>query len=134
MAWKILTQPRERGDLGFMDRKSHAQALLSKWMPKALTKPTIEWASLFLTLSEDFTWEQRRSINRACYSLLDHVLFGTMRTCKSLTYTSRIWKLSVGGLAMPSFPLSSGQCPSCSLASRRVVRFPPSISPHEWCN
>lgn len=38
-AWLKLTQPRDRGGLGFMDCKTHAQALLSKWVAKALTKP-----------------------------------------------------------------------------------------------
>lgn len=55
VAWKKLTQPREHGELGFMDTKAYAQALLSKWVSKALIDPSTEWEKLFLTLSEDFT-------------------------------------------------------------------------------
>lgn len=58
VAWTKLTQPREKGGLGFMDCKTHANALLSKWVSKALIDPTSEWARLFLALSKDFTWEQ----------------------------------------------------------------------------
>lgn len=55
VAWKKLTQPREKGGLGFMDCKMHANALLSKCVSKALIEPTSEWAKLFLALSNDFT-------------------------------------------------------------------------------
>lgn len=75
-----------------MDIKAHAQVLLRKWVSNTLMDPTMEWARLFLLLLEDFTWEQRRSINKARYSPLDRILLNTVRTCRSMTYTSKIWK------------------------------------------
>lgn len=52
---KKLTQPREKGGLGFMDYKMHANALLSKWVSKALTEPALKRSLLFMALSTDFT-------------------------------------------------------------------------------
>lgn len=57
IAWGRLTQPREVGGLNFLDCLTHSQALLSKWIAKALDDPTTEWAALFLTLSESITWD-----------------------------------------------------------------------------
>lgn len=44
--WHKLTQPQEKGGLGFKDYTTHAHALLSQWVAKALEDPTIEWAAL----------------------------------------------------------------------------------------
>lgn len=65
VAWKKLTQPWDRGGLGFMDCKIHVNALLSKWVSKALIEPSIEWAQIFLALLVEFTWEQCHVFNRA---------------------------------------------------------------------
>lgn len=54
VAWKKLMQPRDRGGLGFMDCATHANALLCKWVSKALVEPSLEWAKLFLALSMDY--------------------------------------------------------------------------------
>lgn len=75
-----------------MDCKAHSQALLSKWVYKALLDPSTEWARLFLELSFYFTWEQRRVINRAHYSPLDTKFLGSIRSCRSMPYTTGIWQ------------------------------------------
>lgn len=67
MLWHKLTQPRNYGRLRFIDCKTHAQALLSKWISKALEDPTTKRACLFLALFEDFTWEKKRVTNLALY-------------------------------------------------------------------
>lgn len=85
VACKNLTQPREREGLGFIDSQSHAQALLSKWVFKALLDPSTKWDQLFLTFFEEFAWEQKRSVNRVHYSSLDYIQLGMVRTRKSMT-------------------------------------------------
>lgn len=57
IAWDKIMQPRKKGGLGFKDYYTHSHALLSKWISKALDNPSIEWASLFLTLSHNMTWK-----------------------------------------------------------------------------
>lgn len=89
---KKLTQPRDRGVLGFIDCKAHAQALLSKWVSKVLTKPIIEWVHLFLVLFEDFILEQCQTINQAGYTPLEKLLLNLVGTCRSMMYMAGIWK------------------------------------------
>lgn len=72
-----------------MDCKTHTQALLSKWVLKALIDPTMEWAKLFFELSSDFTWEQRRVLNRAQYTQ-DQIILASIHTYRSMPYTAGI--------------------------------------------
>lgn len=58
MARKKLTQPQDKGGLGFIDCKAHAQALLSKWFLKAFLERSIKWVLLFFTLLEVFIRKQ----------------------------------------------------------------------------
>lgn len=74
-----------------MDCKTHTQALLSKWVLKALIDPTMEWAKLFFELSSDFTWEQRRVLNRAQYTQ-DQIILASIHTYRSMPYTAGIQK------------------------------------------
>lgn len=92
VAWNKLTQPRDRGGLGFIDDKTHAQALLRKWVLKALIDPSLEWAKLFITLSIDFTQDQCRAINMDQYTSLEKIMLGMVHTCRSMTYTTGLWK------------------------------------------
>lgn len=92
VAWHKLTQPREKGGLDFIDCKMHVQAVLNKWVSKALLDPTTEWASLLLELTSDFTWDQQRAINRAQYSPCERVLLCSVHTCRSMPYTTCIWQ------------------------------------------
>lgn len=84
VAWKKQTQHRDRGGLGFIDYKAHAQALLRKWVFQALIDLTLEWARLFLALLEVFIWEQRCTINCAQHTPLDCVMLHLVRLCKSM--------------------------------------------------
>lgn len=47
--------PEGEGWSWFQDEVIHAQALLSKWVTKALDDPTLEWAKLFIEISKDIT-------------------------------------------------------------------------------
>lgn len=71
IVWDRMTQPREKGGLGFKDCFTHSQALLSKWITKALDDPSTKWASLFLSLSTLMTWEYKRALNRAHYNAME---------------------------------------------------------------
>lgn len=93
IAWNRLTHPREDGGLGFMDCLTHLQALLSKWITKALDDPTTEWAVRFLTLSTSITsWDQRRALNRADYTATDRILFGEVTSCGHMKFLAGLWK------------------------------------------
>lgn len=70
---------------------AHADALLSRWVGKALKDPNTKWANVFFTLIKDFTWENRRAQNRAQYTNTDCVLFGTPKTYGTLHYAIDIW-------------------------------------------
>lgn len=61
VAWTKLVQPREDGGLGFKDYIVHVDALLSRWVSKALEDLNMEWALVFFMLIKDFSWENRRA-------------------------------------------------------------------------
>lgn len=83
---------RARAQALLIEIPMYKLALLSKWVLKAILDPSTEWAQLFLTLFEDFTWEHRRSINKVQYTSLHHIMLGTVCTYRLMTYTSSIWK------------------------------------------
>lgn len=87
-----LTRPRDQRGLGFIDFKTRAQALLSKWISKTLEDLSMEWASLFMVLSSNFTWEQYKVVNWAQYTSQDKILLGNVQMCMSMPYTMGIWQ------------------------------------------
>lgn len=50
-AWSRLTQPKETRGLGFKDYMAHVDALLYKWIARALDDPTTEWVILYLSIA-----------------------------------------------------------------------------------
>lgn len=87
-----MTQSRESSGLGFKDCLAHSKALLSKWITKPIDDPTSEWASLFFELLGKFSWDQRRTMNCACYTSSERLLFGSIKSFGALKYTTRLWK------------------------------------------
>lgn len=45
-----------------------------------------------MEVSSNFTWDQRRALSRAHYTASDRFLFGKMKLCRALTYSTGIWK------------------------------------------
>lgn len=52
----------------------------------------MEWASLFLTLSEYITWDQRSALNRAEYTTTDRIMFGEVTSYGPLKFLAGLWK------------------------------------------
>lgn len=92
VAWSWLTQPRECGGLGFKDYMTHSEALLSRWVTRVLEDSSTEWATIFIALSKAFTWEQRKTQNRAQYYYIDQILFGMVKSYRSLPYAASLWR------------------------------------------
>lgn len=92
IAWDRLTQPRERGGLRFKDCFTHSQALLNKWVSKALDDPSSKWATLFLSLSAHMSWEHRRALNRAQYFATNWVLFADITSSGNMEFLGGLWK------------------------------------------
>lgn len=75
VAWSRLIQPRECGGMGLKDYMAHANALLNRWVARALDDNTIEWTTLFFMLIKESSQEQRRAQNRAHYTNTDRIMF-----------------------------------------------------------
>lgn len=60
--WAQAHPASDKGGLGFKHYLTHSHALLNKWVAKALNDPTSEWASLFMELFANFTWESTRAL------------------------------------------------------------------------
>lgn len=112
VSWSCLTQPKDKGDLGFKNYIAYVNALLSKWIARALEDPTTKWATLYMSLAKELTWEQRRIQNRAQYTNSNRFLFGSIKSSGTMTYTVGLWKawealnyhlfLNLGGQSIPA--------------------------------
>lgn len=80
VAWSFLTQQREKGGLGFKEYTTHVDALLNRWVARGIEEPNSEWTVTFLTLIQEFSWEQRRVQNRARYTNSDRLMLGTVNS------------------------------------------------------
>lgn len=78
--------------LGFKDDRTHAQALLYKWVAKALENPNIDWAQLFLEISKRLSGENLRLLNKASYTDQDRMLLGTIKSYGVIKYVTWVWK------------------------------------------
>lgn len=97
VTWTRLTQPREYGGLGFKEYVAHAwDALLSRWVAKSMEDTQSEWLVSFWGIMGDFTWEQRRSQNRARYNELDQIVLKTVKLYGAMQYTMGLWKAWMG--------------------------------------
>lgn len=65
--------------MGFKDYMTHVEALLYRWVAKTLENANTKWAAIFITLTKEFTWEQRRAHNNAQYNDTNWIMFGTSR-------------------------------------------------------
>lgn len=57
----------------------HSNALLSRWVARALENTNTKWAVLFLGLMKDFSWEHRIAQNCAKYTGIDYILLGLVK-------------------------------------------------------
>jgi hypothetical protein len=92
VAWKTMPRPKAMGGLGFKDFRTHSEALLSKWVLKALDTPGSEWAQMFEVNLIMVKWRNYKSIRRNFYSTADLILLGTPVSFMQLTYTGTLWK------------------------------------------
>lgn len=92
VVWKRLTQPWDKGGLGFKDGGTHAQALLSKWVTKVLDDSEIEWAQLFMALTNSFSWEHKCLWQRVGYTIQDKFLQGNIKSYGAMKYLTSVWK------------------------------------------
>jgi hypothetical protein len=92
VAWSTMACPKAMGGLGFKDFKTHSDALLSKWVLKALKPPDSEWAQLFGVNLQKFQWRNNNIIRRHGYSVEDLILLGTPSSFLKLAYTGSLWK------------------------------------------
>lgn len=76
--------------MGFKDYLTHSKVLLSRWVTRALEDPSTEWAVVFIAPSKAFTWEQRRTLNRALYNDTNRILFSIVKSYGSLIDTSSL--------------------------------------------
>jgi hypothetical protein len=87
-----MAHPKAMGRLGFKDFRAHLDALLSKWVLKALDNPDSEWARLLEANLRLAKWRNYTSIRRNKYSTVDLLLLGTPVSFLQLTYTGTLWK------------------------------------------
>jgi hypothetical protein len=80
------------GGLGFKDFKTHSDALLSKWVLKALKHPASEWAQFFGVNLKMFQWRNNKIICGYCYTVEDLILLCTPSSFLKLVYTGSLWK------------------------------------------
>lgn len=71
----------------------HVDALLSKWVAKALEDTHTKWVDIFFALIKEFSWEQRRSQNRAQYTDVDRIIFGEVKAYGAMHYFAEIWNV-----------------------------------------
>jgi hypothetical protein len=87
-----MARPKAMGGLGFKDFRTHLDALLSKWVLKALDNPASKWAQLFGVNLRLAKWRNYKSIRRNHYSTKDLLLLGTPVSFLQLKYTGTLWK------------------------------------------
>jgi hypothetical protein len=87
-----MARSKTMGGLGFKDFKTHLDALLSKWVLKALENLDSEWAKLFGVNLQMVKWQNTKIIRRHCYSVEDLILLSTPTSFLKLTYTVSLWK------------------------------------------
>lgn len=117
IAWHKLTQPWEKGGLGLKYCFTHAQALLRKWISKALDDPHTKWSLFLHSLLLWLGTRDKLSTRQDTHLRID---FSSATSPHADTWNS--------SLLMESLELSP---PSSSIGSPRLST-PLSLEGH-WC-
>lgn len=96
VAWSRITQPKFEGGLGLKDLRSHANALLAKWLPVAVDSPQSspsKWTRMLEAHFLLFRWDNFRITRstRHDYNLHDKILMCEARSLNCLQYMFRLW-------------------------------------------